>query len=353
MRRSATPAVIAHPAADPPQPPLLHVDGLSVDFATDHGWANVVRDVSFTVADREIVGLVGESGSGKTVTGLSVLGLVPTPPGRRSGGRIRFQGRDLTALPERALRDIRGNEISMIFQEPMTSLNPAFTVGDQIAETVRRHRGGGRRAASSRAASSRAVEMLDMVGIPNAARRVHAYPHEFSGGMRQRAMIAMALACDPKILIADEPTTALDVTIQAQILELLLSLRDRIGMAVLLVTHDLGVVAEVCDRVVVMYAGQVVECAAAGPLFEQPRMPYTEGLLAAMPQLGSREGRLPSIPGRTPEPWNMPVGCRFHPRCPYSDPKCTEGEVALRAVDPGRDSRCVRTGELDLRGAQS
>ncbi|MHA6629746.1 ABC transporter ATP-binding protein [Pseudonocardia sichuanensis] len=348
LHRSADHAAVAQPVTEPPAAPLLHVDGLCVDFATDHGWANVVRDVSFTVAEREIVGLVGESGSGKTVTGLSVLGLVPTPPGRRSGGRILFQGRDLTALPERALRDIRGNEISMIFQEPMTSLNPAFTVGDQIAETVRRHRGGARRDATARA-----VEMLDLVGIPNAARRVHAYPHEFSGGMRQRAMIAVALACDPKVLIADEPTTALDVTIQAQILELLLSLRDRIGMAVLLVTHDLGVVAEICDRVVVMYAGQVVECAAAGPLFEAPRMPYTEGLLAAMPQLGSREGRLASIPGRTPEPWNMPVGCRFHPRCPYTEPKCTEGEVPLLAVTPGRDSRCVRTDELELRGAGS
>jgi peptide/nickel transport system ATP-binding protein len=328
-------------------PPLLHVDGLCVDFATDHGWANVVRDVSFTVAEREIVGLVGESGSGKTVTGLSVLGLVPTPPGRRSGGRVWFQGRDLTALSQRALRDVRGNEISMIFQEPMTSLNPAFTVGDQIGETVRRHRGGGRRAATARA-----VEMLEMVGIPNAGRRVHAYPHEFSGGMRQRAVIAMALACEPKILVADEPTTALDVTIQAQILELLVSMRDRIGMGVLLVTHDLGVVAQVCDRVVVMYAGQVVERAEAGALFERPRMPYTEGLLAAMPQLGSREGRLASIPGRTPEPWNMPDGCRFHPRCRYAEPQCTEGDVPLLAVAPDRDGRCVRTDDLELRGAQ-
>ncbi len=182
---------------------------------------------------------------------------------------------------------------------------------------------------------------------------MHAYPHEFSGGMRQRAMIAMALACEPKILIADEPTTALDVTIQAQILELLVSMRDRIGMGVLLVTHDLGVVAQVCDRVVVMYAGQVVERADAGPLFERPRMPYTEGLLSAMPQLGSREGRLASIPGRTPEPWNMPVGCRFHPRCPYTEPKCTEGEIPLLDVGSGRDARCVRTDELELRGVQS
>ncbi|MBQ0925597.1 ABC transporter ATP-binding protein [Saccharopolyspora endophytica] len=348
MNHSPNPAAVEPQAADPPATPLLHVDGLCVDFATEHGWANVVRGVTFSVDEHEIVGIVGESGSGKTVTGLSVLGLVPNPPGRRSGGSIRFAGRELTELPERELRSIRGNEISMIFQEPMTSLNPAFTVGDQIAETVRHHRGAGRKAATARAA-----EMLDMVGIPNAAQRVHAYPHEFSGGMRQRAMIAMALACEPKMLIADEPTTALDVTIQAQILELLLSLREQVGMAVLLVTHDLGVVAEICDRVVVMYAGQVVESAAAGPLFERPHMPYTEDLLSAMPQLGAREKRLASIPGRTPEPWNLPQGCRFHPRCQYTKPECTADEVALRAVADGRKSRCVRTDELELRGARS
>jgi peptide/nickel transport system ATP-binding protein len=345
MRRTATAAV---PTADRAgESGLLEVDGLSVDFATDHGWANVVADVSFHVGQGEIVGLVGESGSGKTVTGLSILGLVPSPPGRLAGGSVRFEGRNLTGMSERQLRDIRGNDIAMIFQEPMTSLNPAFTVGDQISETFRRHRGGSRRAATARA-----VEVLELVGIPNATKRVEAYPHEFSGGMRQRVMIAMAITCEPKILIADEPTTALDVTIQAQILELLSSMRDTIGMGVLLITHDLGVVAEVCDRVVVMYAGQVVERSPVGPLFDEPRMPYTEGLLLAMPQVGAASGRLASIPGRTPEPWNMPAGCRFHPRCPYTEQKCTERPIPLLAVGDDRHSRCVRTAELELRGVR-
>ena len=333
------------PPAEPT--PLLRVDELRVDFATDHGWANVVNGVSFDVAENEIVGLVGESGSGKTVTGLSILGLVPHPPGRKSGGNIWFRDEDLTEMPTSRLRDIRGNEISMIFQEPMTSLNPAFSVGDQIAETVRRHRGVGRKAALARAR-----EVLEMVGIPNAAKRVREYPHEFSGGMRQRAMIAMALCCEPKVLIADEPTTALDVTIQAQILELLTKMRDESGMGVIFITHDLGVVAEVCDRVVVMYAGEVVETSPVNDIFAKPRHPYSEGLLSAMPQLGSRGERLASIPGRTPEPWAMPEGCRFSPRCAYSQDKCAQGVIPLEPVQVGRESRCVRTDELDLRGAQ-
>ena len=347
--RAASTAVRARPTA-PAQDTglLLQIEDLSVDFATANGWANVVDGVSFGVGAGEIVGLVGESGSGKTVTGLSVLGLVPSPPGRLSGGAIWFDGRDLTALPERELRDVRGNDIAMIFQEPMTSLNPAFTLGDQIAETVRRHRGGSRRAAWARA-----VEVLQMVGIPNAARRVGDYPHEFSGGMRQRAMIAMSLACDPKIVIADEPTTALDVTIQAQILDLLIRLRDETGTGVLFITHDLGVVAEVCDRVVVMYAGQVVEQAPVRELFARPRHPYADGLLNAMPQLGARTAKLASIPGRTPEPWAMPQGCRFAPRCPYAKEACTqEHPVALRQVAPDRTSRCVRVDELELRGVR-
>jgi peptide/nickel transport system ATP-binding protein len=323
---------------------LLRIDDLRIDFATDHGWANVVNGASFDIGQREIVGLVGESGSGKTVTGLSILGLIPRPPGRISGGHIWFGDRDLTRLPERELRDIRGNDISMIFQEPMTSLNPAFTVGDQIAETVLRHRGGSRRAAMRRA-----IEVLQLVGIPNAGKRVNDYPHEFSGGMRQRAMIAMALSCEPKLLLADEPTTALDVTIQAQILDLLLAMREEVGMSILLITHDLGVVAEACDRVVVMYAGEVVERAPVGPLFEAPRMPYTEGLLKAMPQLEAPGGRLASIPGRTPEPWNMPSGCRFHPRCPYREAACEHEAIPLTAVGPERLSRCRRSEGLELR----
>jgi peptide/nickel transport system ATP-binding protein len=338
----------SQPAAGRPtsaESPLLEVRDLRIDFATERGWANVVNGVSFYLGHREVLGLVGESGSGKTVTGLSVLGLVPRPPGRISGGQVLFDGRDLLTVSEKEMRDVRGNDIAMVFQEPMTSLNPAFTVGDQLAETVRRHRG-----VSRAAARERAVEVLDLVGIPQARRRIGAYPHEFSGGMRQRVMIAMALSCDPKVIIADEPTTALDVTIQAQILELLAVMRDEVGTSVLFITHDLGVVAEVCDRVVVMYAGEVVERADVGPLFTQPRHPYTAGLLSAMPQLGPRSGRLASIPGRTPEPWAMPSGCRFRPRCTHAVDRCAEDPVPLAEVGGGRQARCVRVDELHLSG---
>ncbi|WP_028923492.1 ABC transporter ATP-binding protein [Pseudonocardia acaciae] len=327
--------------------PLLRVEDLRIDFATEHGWANVVNGVSFEVGPGEIVGLVGESGSGKSVTSLSILGLIPTPPGRISGGHVWYDGRDLTALPVSELRNVRGNDISMIFQEPMTSLNPAFTIGDQIAEAYRRHRGG-----TKKAAFARAAEMLDLVGIPNARGRVRDYPHEFSGGMRQRAMIAMALICGPKLLIADEPTTALDVTVQAQIIELLRSLREETGCGIVFITHDLGVVAELCDRVVVMYAGEVVETAVGRDLFVQPKHPYTEGLLTAMPQLGERDRELPYIPGRTPEPWRIPEGCRFNPRCRYTHDGCRADAVPLRALDGGRASRCVRIDELTLAGAR-
>ncbi|GAA1100903.1 ABC transporter ATP-binding protein [Pseudonocardia alni] len=325
---------------------LLGVSDLRVEFATDHGWSTVVAGTTFSVGEHEIVGLVGESGSGKTVTGLSVLGLLPRGVGRVASGSVTLGGRDLLGLSERELRSVRGNEVAMVFQEPMTSLNPAFRIGDQIAETVRLHRGG-----SQRAARDRAVEVLDLVGIPHARRRADDYPHEFSGGMRQRAMIAMAVSCEPSLLIADEPTTALDVTIQAQVLELLASMQAELGMSVLLVTHDLGVVAEVCERVVVMYAGQVVEQAQVGELFDHPRHPYTEGLLAAMPQLGSRGHRLPSIPGRTPEPWAMPPGCRFAPRCEYALPACEE-PPSLLTTRPDHLSRCLRHDELTLRGAR-
>lgn len=327
--------------------PLLRIDDLRIDFATEHGWANVVNGVSFDVAENEIVGLVGESGSGKTVTSLSILGLIPNPPGRKSGGHIWYRDKDLSELPKKELRDIRGNEISMIFQEPMTSLNPAFTIGDQIAEVYRRHRGGGKKAALARAA-----EMLDLVGIPNANKRVRDYPHEFSGGMRQRAMIAMALVCDPKLLIADEPTTALDVTVQAQILELLSKVREEMGTGIIFITHDLGVVAELCDKVVVMYAGEVVETAVGRDLFVEPKHPYTEGLLTAMPQLGERGELLASIPGRTPEPWAMPDGCRFNPRCKYTEDVCLSATIPLEVLNDGRSSRCGRIDELKLEGAK-
>ena len=343
---SATAETPPATAVDPS--PLLAVDGLSVDFATEHGWATVVDDVSFSIAADEAVGLVGESGSGKSVTAMSILRLIPTPPGRITRGSIHFAGQDLLALPERAIRDIRGRDIAMIFQEPMTSLNPVFTIGDQIAETVRRHRGGSRQAAWQRA-----IEVLDLVGIPSADRRVHDYPHQFSGGMAQRAMIAMALSCRPRLLIADEPTTALDVTIQAMVLELLRDLQAELEMSVLLVTHDLGVVADFCDRVLVMYAGQLVETAPAMPLFDQPLHPYTEGLLASMPQTDvlDERGELWSIPGVVPAPWAMPGGCRFHPRCAYVEiGRCTTKPLGMAEGD-GHGTRCVRARELELRGA--
>ncbi len=335
-------------AAEPgPVPPILEVTDLEVEFLTDHGWVTVVDGVSFSIAPGETLGLVGESGSGKTVTSLSIMQLIPQPPGRISGGSIRYQGRDLAHMPEAELEGIRGNDIAMVFQESMTSLNPAFTIGDQIGEVVRRHRG-----CSRKEARERAVEVLELVQIPQPGERLHAYPHEFSGGMRQRAAIAMALACDPKVLIADEPTTALDVTVQAQVLELLRSLQDRFGMAVLFVTHNLGVVADICDRVTVMYAGRIVETANVFELFERPRHPYTEGLLRSMPQLGRRGERLASIPGTPPMPWQMPDGCRFHPRCPYAEAACAEQNVALVDLGGGRESRCRRIDELTLKGAE-
>ena len=327
--------------------PVLEVEDLAVEFLTDHGWVRVVDGVSFSLSPGETLGLVGESGSGKTVTSLSVMQLIPRPPGRIAGGRIRFDGRDLAGLPEAALEDLRGNDIAMVFQESMTSLNPAFTIGDQIGEAVRRHRG-----VSRKAARERAVEVLDLVQIPHPRERLGAYPHEFSGGMRQRAAIAMALACEPKLLIADEPTTALDVTVQAQILDLLRSLQVRFGMAILFVTHNLGVVADICDRVAVMYAGRIVEHAGVFDLFERPRHPYTEGLLQAMPQLGERGKRLAAIPGTPPMPWEMPEGCRFHPRCPYAEPACIEETVALLELNGARQSRCRRVHELSLAGAE-
>ncbi|WP_084265285.1 ABC transporter ATP-binding protein [Actinomadura macra] len=325
---------------------LLRIEDLCVDFLTDRGWTTVVEGVSFDVGPGEIVGLVGESGSGKSVTSLSVLRLLPTAYARTSAGHVWYQGRDLIGMPARELRDIRGNEISMIFQEPMTSLNPAFTIGDQIAEVYRRHKGGRRRAALARAA-----EMLDLVGIPNAGSRVKDYPHEFSGGMRQRAMIAMALACEPRLLIADEPATALDVTVQAQIVALLSRLRDETGCGILFITHDLGLVVELADRVVVMYAGEVVEAAPALDLYDAPKHPYTAGLLNAMPQLGVRGKELPVIPGRPPEPWRMPAGCRFSPRCGHTSEECLVAAPALRTVETGRSCRCCRTGQLNLVGS--
>lgn len=293
--------------ADAPMPradnPVLEVEHLTVEFLTDLGWTTVVENVSFQVGAGETLGIVGESGSGKTVTSMAVMGLVPQPPGRVGSGAIRLQGTDLLTLSRSQLEDVRGRRLAMIFQEPMTSLNPAYTVGDQIAETMRRHLG-----LSRRESKRRAVEMLTRVHIPNAAKRASSYPHEFSGGMRQRVMIAMALCCDPDLLIADEPTTALDVTVQAQVLELLKEMQRDMGMAIMFITHDLGVVADVCDRVVVMYAGQVVESAPAVELYAKPSHPYTEGLLRSMPAMAARSGELYSIEGHPPMVGAFPQG---------------------------------------------
>jgi oligopeptide/dipeptide ABC transporter ATP-binding protein len=313
---------------------LLDVDDLRTSFFTRRGVVRAVDGVSFSVSRGKTLGIVGESGCGKSVTALSLIGLVPSPPARIVGGRILFEGRELTALSERELEDVRGREIAMIFQDPMTSLNPTVTIGTQITETICRHLD-----LTRAEARRRAVELLEEVRIPSAAERVGDYPHLLSGGMRQRVMIAAALSARPKLLIADEPTTALDVTIQAQILDLLDELRREYEMAMILITHDMGVVAQVADEVAVMYAGQIVEHADALELFERPEHPYTEALLGALPPLegeGIRDGRLTAIPGRPPELIDPPEVCRFSPRCPYAgtDP-CTSEAPPLREVRPG------------------
>ena len=303
----------------------LVVENLRTHFHTGAGLVRAVDGVDLDVSAGRTLGVVGESGSGKSVTALSIMGLVD-PPGRiEPGSRIRFGGRDLVQLDEEELRELRGNEISMIFQEPMTSLNPVFTIGDQIAEAVRLHRPLG-----TAAAKERALEMLSLVGIPSPQRRFGDYPHQLSGGMRQRVMIAMALANEPKLLIADEPTTALDVTIQAQILELMRELRERLGMAIMLITHDLGVVAEMCDDVAVMYAGRVVERGSAGAVFRSPQHPYTEALLHSIPALGATQAQpLKVIRGMVPSPLAWPRGCRFAARCDYTFDRCLHDDPPL------------------------
>ena len=288
----------------------LKVRGLSVSFATENVPLNVIEDVSFSVEHGRTLGLVGESGCGKSVTAMSIIRLLPSPPSRVESGRILFNGRNLLKLDEAAMRTIRGNRIGMIFQEPMTSLNPTFTIGFQIAEVLRIHRGF-----RLRQARDRCVELLNMVGIGSAAARLDQYPHQLSGGLRQRVMIAMAIACGPALLIADEPTTALDVTIQAQILDLLVRLQKELEMSILMITHDLGVVAEFCDHVVVMYAGMIAEKAPVGQIFSHPRHPYTRGLLASVPQIGKKRTHLPTIPGMVPGISERPVGCYFAQRC--------------------------------------
>jgi oligopeptide/dipeptide ABC transporter ATP-binding protein len=315
--------------------PLLRVEDLKTWFHTDEGTAKAVDGVSFDVLPRETLGIVGESGCGKSVTSLSILRLVPQPPGDIAGGRILFRGLDLLALREKEMRKIRGDDIAMIFQEPMTSLNPVYTVGDQIGEVLRLHRH-----VSKGEARERSVEMLKRVRIPDPEQRVDEYPHQLSGGQRQRVMIAMALACDPALLIADEPTTALDVTVQAQILDLLRQLQEEFGMAIMLITHDLGVIAETAHRVVVMYAGVVVESGTVEQVFDGPNHPYTEGLKAAIPKLGEKVERLATIPGTVPSPYEEIVGCPFQNRCSYVMDVCRREFPPLYAVGTGHQARC-------------
>ncbi|EKE76498.1 ABC transporter ATP-binding protein [Oceanibaculum indicum] len=315
--------------------PLLDVRGLVTEFHSSEGVFKAVDGVSFAVARGETLGIVGESGCGKSVTSLSVMGLIPRPPGKIPAGEIVFEGRDLLTLSSREMRDVRGNDISMIFQEPMTSLNPVYTVGQQIMEGILLHED-----ISEAEARERAIEMLRLVRIPSPESRVDDFPHQMSGGVRQRVMIAPALACNPKLLIADEPTTALDVTIQAQILDLMRDLRERTGTAIMLITHDLGVIAELADRVVVMYAGKVVEEARVGDLFTDPQHPYTLGLLGSIPKLDVEEERLATIEGSVPNPYNMPAGCKFNPRCPFADDKCRQDVPVLAEVKPGHKVAC-------------
>src|SRR5215813_8563293 len=318
---------------------LLEIRGLKTHFATDDGMVHAVDGVDLTVDASETLGVVGESGCGKTVTALSVLKLIAMPPGQIVGGEILWRGRDLVPLSPQEMRRVRSKEIGIVFQEPMTSLNPVYTVGEQIAEVIRLHEGLGRRAAWEKV-----VAMLRLVHIPNPDRRAHDYPHQFSGGMRQRVMIAMALSCNPKLLIADEPTTALDVTIQAQILELLAEMKARLGMAVMLITHAMGVVAETAQRVAVMYAGKVVEEAPVEELFSQPRHPYTQGLIRSIPRFdmaATHKSRLEPIPGVVASPLDPMPACRFAPRCRFARAACLEAAPPLREIAPGHKVACV------------
>src|SRR6476469_6351236 len=315
--------------------PLLSIRNLRTYFYTENGVARSVEGVSFDIGAGETLGIVGESGCGKSVTALSILRLIQQPGRIEAGSRIEFEGKDLVTLDDAGLRNIRGNRISMIFQEPMSALNPVFTVGDQVAEVARVHANGSRREAWNHA-----VEMLKLTGIPSAEERAKQYPHQLSGGMRQRVLIAMALMMKPALVIADEPTTALDVTIQAQILELLVDLQKKIGTSILMITHDLGVIAETTSRVIVMYAGEIVEEAVVGELFAKPHHPYTEGLMHSMPHIGHDQERLNVIPGTVPAPTEWPKGCRFRERCPYSWDLCEREHPPLYQVGAGHVSRC-------------
>jgi len=314
---------------------VLAVEDLSVRFRTTRGVVNAVEGLGFSIGEGETVAIVGESGSGKSTAALAILRLIADPPGRITGGRIHFEGRDILALPGHALREVRGGRIAMIFQDPMMALNPVYTIERQIGEVLRLHAG-----LSARAAAAEVVELLRLVGVPAPEERARQYPHNLSGGMRQRVMIAMALACKPRLLIADEPTTALDVTVQAQVLDLIASLKERFGMAVLLITHDLGVVAETAHRVIVMYAGRKVEEGTAREIFKDPRHPYTRGLLGAAQWEEGEGALLREIPGTVPSPFAMPRGCAFSPRCGAARPRCREAVPALAEIATGRPVAC-------------
>jgi oligopeptide/dipeptide ABC transporter ATP-binding protein len=320
--------------------PLLEIRSLTVHFFTEDGVVRAVENVNFEIYPGEILGLVGESGCGKSVTGLSILKLIPTPPGQIVSGDILFEGKSLLKLNEKEMEGVRGNDISMVFQEPMTSLNPVFTIGDQIMEAIILHQ-----KLDKKEARKKAIEMLGRVKIPSPEKQIDAYPHQLSGGMRQRAMIAMALSCQPKLLIADEPTTALDVTIQAQVLQLLKEIQREMGMAVMLITHDLGIVSEMVDRLAVMYAGRIFEYGRLQDVFGHMRNPYTRGLMNSIPQLTERKKRLQAIQGQVPNPMSLPIGCKFHPRCYLMIEECKKGEPSLYPVNGNHFSRCIRWKE--------
>lgn len=325
------------------QKELLQVHNLETTFFTDDGAIPAVDGITFSLREREILGIVGESGSGKSVTSLSIMGLIPSPPGKITKGEILFEGKDLTKLKEKEMREIRGNDIAMIFQEPMTSLNPLFTIGKQLNEAILLHNKGW----SKKQATARAIEMMKLVGLPRAEQLIKDYPHQLSGGMRQRVMIAMALVCDPKVLIADEPTTALDVTIQAQILQLMRELNHRLNTAVMLITHDLGVVAETCERVVVMYGGQIVEEGPVSEIFKNPQHPYTKGLIQSIPDMRVKKDRLYSIPGSVPKPGSIEIGCRFAERCEFTFDRCTKENPPIYQTGEQHTSRCFLVEEKE------
>lgn len=323
---------------------LLEIKGLETTFFTDYGQIPAVDHIDFSVHEGEILGIVGESGSGKSVTSLSIMGLIPSPPGKITSGQILLGEKNLANLTDKQMRKIRGKEVAMIFQEPMTSLNPLFTIGDQLKEAIVIHNPEW----SKKEAYARAIEMMKLVGLPRPDELLKDYPHQLSGGMRQRVMIAMALVCDPKVLIADEPTTALDVTIQAQILQLMKDVNKRLNTAVLLITHDLGVVAETCERVIVMYAGQIVEEASVNEIFNNPLHPYTQGLIKSVPDMRYKKDSLYSIPGTVPKPGSIKVGCRFAERCEYAMERCIQETPPLYLATEQHKSRCFLLAEQEV-----